>query len=416
MKFIESLIREDNWLFLSFIAVAASSVVYFTVLEDNVAQNLGLVAPEPSLGSLAQSSSNKAQLGGSSDSATLTVTGLVAGQTATGTLWVEAVAEGFVGDSGAVFYIDEVHVNTVAYPGPYILGYKKTVIGYNERSGDPIYSTLANFEGYDTTQLSNGGHVLKVVKDNDGVNGSLHTVILDFVVQNSPQTDTDGDGVADASDNCPFLANPQQTDTDGDGIGDLCDETTTTEKSITVEGISEGDTVSGAIFVEAIPSGISGDDAVIFEIDGTRVNAAPWPSPYYLGYTKTIIGYSNNEMQTPIYSTYVGYDTTQLSNGNHTLTVSKSGAGPNDSLVTETVNFSVDNYVGPAIGDRVKVTERVNLRETAGLSGKKSANRKAGDKGTIVLGPVEADGYTWFGVDFDKGKDGWVAGDFIIEI
>jgi hypothetical protein len=35
--------------------------------------------------------------------------------------------------------------------------------------------------------------------------------------------DSDGDGIADAIDNCPTAYNPDQTDTDGDGIGDVCD-------------------------------------------------------------------------------------------------------------------------------------------------------------------------------------------------
>ncbi|MGA9523150.1 MAG: PHB depolymerase family esterase [Myxococcaceae bacterium] len=37
--------------------------------------------------------------------------------------------------------------------------------------------------------------------------------------------DTDGDGVADADDNCPGTANADQADTDGDGIGNVCDDT-----------------------------------------------------------------------------------------------------------------------------------------------------------------------------------------------
>ncbi len=38
-----------------------------------------------------------------------------------------------------------------------------------------------------------------------------------------PTTDTDGDGVRDACDNCPEAANADQADADGDGVGDVCE-------------------------------------------------------------------------------------------------------------------------------------------------------------------------------------------------
>jgi hypothetical protein len=38
--------------------------------------------------------------------------------------------------------------------------------------------------------------------------------------------DADGDGVADAADNCPLAANPGQEDGDGDQVGDACDPCT----------------------------------------------------------------------------------------------------------------------------------------------------------------------------------------------
>ncbi len=39
-------------------------------------------------------------------------------------------------------------------------------------------------------------------------------------------TDTDGDGVVDAFDNCPTIYNIDQADADGDGVGDACDNST----------------------------------------------------------------------------------------------------------------------------------------------------------------------------------------------
>jgi len=47
-------------------------------------------------------------------------------------------------------------------------------------------------------------------------------------------TDTDGDGIIDADDNCPGTSNADQADFDGDGIGDACDA------DIDGDGVSNG--------------------------------------------------------------------------------------------------------------------------------------------------------------------------------
>ena len=54
-------------------------------------------------------------------------------------------------------------------------------------------------------------------------------LVLDFGVTDIVAIcrDQDGDGVCDADDNCPSVANPDQADADADGIGDACDACST---------------------------------------------------------------------------------------------------------------------------------------------------------------------------------------------
>lgn len=63
-----------------------------------------------------------------------------------------------------------------------------------------------------------GTHTVTItVTDACGQDTSILTISV------SSGADSDGDGFADPSDNCPTVANPSQADSDSDGVGDACE-------------------------------------------------------------------------------------------------------------------------------------------------------------------------------------------------
>ncbi len=63
-------------------------------------------------------------------------------------------------------------------------------------------------------------------------------------VPNPDQTDTDRDSVGDACDNCASTANPDQADADGDGVGDACDNCVVVANAAQAD--ADGDKVGNA--------------------------------------------------------------------------------------------------------------------------------------------------------------------------
>ncbi len=66
-----------------------------------------------------------------------------------------------------------------------------------------------------------------------------------------------------------------------------------------------------------------------------------------------------------------------------------------------------------AVGSSVITTERVNVRATPSTSGVISGRQNGGITGVITAGPINADGYTWWQVDFSSGVDGWAVADYL---
>jgi chitodextrinase len=79
--------------------------------------------------------------------------------------------------------------------------------------------------------------------------------------------------------------------------------------------------------------------------------------------------------------------------------------------------ISTDKF---AIGDRVEVqtgdTSKLNIRSTPSLSSTLVGQHTNGTLGTVIGGPIIADGYIWWEIDYDNTTvDGWSVEDFLVE-
>jgi hypothetical protein len=109
--------------------------------------------------------------------------------------------------------VEQLYLNVLRWhlpPLAQFLDARNATVG---RSRDFVRLGLFGFTDFDVCQVINAFASVGVGPADRDCDGALDDV----------DPDDDGDGVADAGDNCPIVFNPRQQDADGDGIGDICD-------------------------------------------------------------------------------------------------------------------------------------------------------------------------------------------------
>jgi hypothetical protein len=195
-----------------------------------------------------------------------------------------------------------------------------------------------------------------------------------------PPPDQDGDGIADAADNCVAIGNPEQYNEDGDARGDVCDNCPHVDNDGQESG--DGDAVGDAC--DPYP-GLAGDAIVLF--DG------------FHGTTRA-----------PAWTAAVGADTWTVGGGAlHQTATTREEKILHYSGLTETL-VSVDVALTPTtIPDSTDTGD--NVRSAGAVTGF-SASGVAAGRVAVVADLIRSDNPAYvmtnvLGASADTGNGGW---------
>jgi hypothetical protein len=87
------------------------------------------------------------------------------------------------------------------------------------------------------------------------------------------------------------------------------------------------------------------------------------------------------------------------------------------NATTESAQSPAVSVTTPAAATMMQTTARVNVRAnpTTWSTGTILGTQAKGAIGTVISGPVTANGYTWWKIDFQTGADGWVVSRYLTE-
>jgi len=100
------------------------------------------------------------------------------------------------------------------------------------------------------------------------IDTATQSVVSTFAVGTRPwgiamMPDSDGDGIPQNVDNCPFVDNPDQADFDGDGIGDVCDPDVAGNDSVQVCATEDFSSDLGALSLDNVGDADQGAATVV---------------------------------------------------------------------------------------------------------------------------------------------------------
>ncbi|MFA5809799.1 MAG: Ig-like domain-containing protein, partial [Thermoleophilia bacterium] len=117
--------------------------------------------------------------------------------------------------------------------------------------------------------------------------------------------------------------------------------------------------------------------------------------------------------------TTTSYQNTGLSPSTaYTYTVAAYDAAGNVSTQSTSVSATTQATTSTkfVVGDRVQVSSGpLNVRATPTTAGTLLGTQATGALGTIIGGPISADGFNWWNVNYDNAPDGWSAEDFLVK-
>jgi hypothetical protein len=125
-----------------------------------------------------------------------------------------------VADNGTLNLRPSMHGDLIAWESNVAGNFDIWVYRLSNGESFPVNADMVD------QQLTNVHGNLVAYVDARASNKDVWVSTLEFIPSDPCEGlggDTDGDGVCNANDNCPDVANADQADSDGDGVGDACD-------------------------------------------------------------------------------------------------------------------------------------------------------------------------------------------------